>query len=142
MRMYAFASENAMAARCTMYWAVRLAKKAQQPKRKKHYFEEFAPIWFQLPERFYRKLKGLAADRKTSMPEVLQQALRLVEKQWKEEKRRAQNPDLPADATPSKLVSFRWSKTSPEERSKIAKQLSERRWAKARQKPSNQTNQR
>ena len=92
---------------------------------------DFVPIWLQLKPAFYFKLKALAEESQLTMVEVLQRALGAFEKELRRKKTSAQDSKKEPEAnTPQTLVEYRWSAVPKEERSRIARELAQKRWAK------------
>jgi hypothetical protein len=99
-------------------------------KRKVDSADDFLPIWFQLKPSFYKRLKTVAAQDGTSMPEALTAALRFYEKALKNKSAEASNGA--SALSPGALSQLRWRKVPPEERRKMARELAEKRWAAKR----------
>jgi signal transduction histidine kinase len=106
---------------------------------------EYIPIWFHLPPRFYRLLGRVANDAEMEAAKVVMESVKLFQKLHplakdsgmtrfkflaeaaklirKQKQSKQKRPDKP-------LVAYRWEKVPPDERSRIARELARRRWAK------------
>jgi len=99
-------------------------------KRKEAAVNDFLPIWFQLKPSFYKRLKSVATQSGTSMPDALNAALRHYEKVLKAAPPESVNGH--SALSPGALSQLRWRNVPPEERRKMARELAEKRWAAKR----------
>ena len=88
------------------------------------------PLWFNLPRRFWDKLKRAADEFGIPRKKLMMRGVDLAIKELRQELPPAPIPDKTVSQALKKIAEMRWQRLSVEERRALGKKMAAARWGK------------
>src|SRR5580704_6447165 len=91
---------------------------------------DLIPVWFELPQGFYKRLRAIADECGLSRKEAIQNGLRLLLREHRKNVANRETKKGLPEAEGAALGALRWENIDKAERSRIGRELAMKRWEK------------